>query len=69
IKEVEPIRGYKALQLDQKSPPGTCSVVVDVATGQTLDSVVNVRSEQIDNKCKIAYEFAESAMKTLVGGN
>lgn len=69
VKDVDPIEGFRALQLDQRSPAGACSVVVDVADGQTLDSFVVVRSEQIDEKCGIAYEFAKSAMKTLLGGN
>ncbi|MGQ0839277.1 DUF3558 domain-containing protein [Actinokineospora sp.] len=67
IEDAPPILGFPTIRVDQKSPPGTCSAVVDVADGQTLDIMVIALSEAAARKCEIAYEFAESAMKVLVG--
>lgn len=70
IAESEPIEGFPAIQFTHRAFKGGCSVVVDVADGQTLDVFTIVSTTRAEpRKCEIAREFAESAMKTLVGGN
>ncbi|MBC6448070.1 DUF3558 domain-containing protein [Actinokineospora xionganensis] len=70
IEGTEAILGFPAIHFTQSSPKSACSVAVDVADGQTLDILVIVSSrEALPRKCEIAREIAESAMKTLLGGN
>lgn len=70
IDEIAPIDGFPAIEFTHRALKGGCSVVVDVADGQTLDVLALVSiSRDYPKRCEIAREFAESAMKTLVGGN
>jgi len=70
IEGTDPILDFPAVNFTQSSPKSACSAVIDVADGQTLDVMAIVSSrEALPRKCEIAREFAESAMKTLLGGN
>lgn len=70
VAETERIGGFPAIEVTQADLTGSCAVVVDVADGQTLQilAIAATRDAQ-SRKCEIAREFAESAMKTLAGGN
>lgn len=70
IEGTDAILGFPAVHFTQSSPKSACSAVIDVADGQTLDVMAIVSSrDALPRKCEIAREFAESALKTLVGGN
>jgi hypothetical protein len=67
--EVEPVNGFPAITLFTDTDPNGCDVVVDVADGQYLKTLVlPVRTAvPLSESCDMAHEFAESAMSTLVG--
>lgn len=68
IEEVEPIDGYPTLTVASNIDRQTCWAVVDVADGQSLMATTSSDPNEPNSpeRCDLAYQLAESAMKTLV---
>jgi hypothetical protein len=68
IKNVEPIDGFPTITVASNIDRRTCWAVVDVADGQFLMTTVSPNPNDPSNpeRCDLAYQMAESAMKTLV---
>lgn len=68
IEDAEPIDGFPTITVASNVDRRACLAVVDVADGQflmtTADPNPNVPSNP--ERCDLAYQLAESAMKTLV---
>lgn len=70
VAKTPAIEGFPAIEVTQRAMKSACAAVVDVADGQTLHVLaIAVTAEAESRKCEIARDIAESAMKTLLGGN
>lgn len=67
IKDAAPIDGFPALTVASEVVRQTCLAIVDVADGQFLMTTAspNPNDPSSPEKCDLAYQLAESAMKTL----
>jgi hypothetical protein len=68
IDAVEPIEGFPTITMANNAGGRTCLAAVDVADGQYLltTATPNPNDPNEPEKCDLAYQLAESAMKTLV---
>lgn len=68
IEDAEPIDGFPTITIASNVDRRTCFAVVDVADGQFLMTTVSPDPDDPSNpeRCDLAYQLAESAMKTLV---
>lgn len=68
IEDAEPIDGFPTITVASNVDRRTCFAVVDVADGQFLMTTVSPDPDDPSNpeRCDLAYQLAESAMKTLV---
>ena len=68
IDDAEPIDGFHTVTVASKVARQTCLAVVDVADGQFLMTTAspNPNDPSKPERCDLAYQLAESAMKTLV---
>ncbi|MFC4856698.1 DUF3558 domain-containing protein [Actinophytocola glycyrrhizae] len=68
IEDVEPIDGYPTLTVASNIDRRACWAVVDVADGQSLMTTATPDPNEPGSpeRCDLAYQLAESAMKTLV---
>jgi hypothetical protein len=68
IKDAAPIDGFPTITVASNVSRRTCLAIVDVADGQFLMTTVDPDPSDPNNpeRCDLAYQFAESAMKTLV---
>lgn len=68
-KEMQRIRGFRTIKEERKDssngPHDTCTLYVDVASGQSLQVEVGENSDDEPPTCRTARRFAEAAMKTL----
>ena len=68
--DVAPIEGFPAISLKRPANDSSCQIAVDVAQGQYLMASVVIDLNDMDTvpeRCVWAHQFAEVAMKTLVG--
>lgn len=68
IEDVEPIDGYSTITVASNIVRQTCWAVVDVSEGQSLMATTSPSPSDPSrtDPCDLAYQLAESAMKTLV---
>jgi hypothetical protein len=68
IENVEPIEGFPTTTMENNVDERACYAAVDVADGQYLLTTATPDPNDPDQpkKCDLAYQLAESAMKTLV---
>jgi hypothetical protein len=68
IEDAEPIDGFPTITVASNVSRRTCLAVVDVADGQFLMTTVSPdpNDPSKPERCDLAYQLAESAMKTLV---
>ena len=68
IKDAEPIDGFPTITVASNVSRRTCLAIVDVADGQFLMTTADPDPNDPSNpeRCDLAYQLAESAMKTLV---
>ncbi len=68
IKDAEPIYGFPTRTVASNVDRRACLAVVDVADGQFLMTTVRPDPDDASQpeRCDLAYQLAESAMKTLV---
>jgi hypothetical protein len=68
IRDVEPIDGFHTITVASNVDRQACWAVVDVADGQFLMALAAPDPNDPSNpeRCDLAYQLAESAMKTLV---
>lgn len=67
IKDAEPIDGFPTITVASNVDRRVCLAVVDVADGQFLMTTADPDPNDPSNpeRCDLAYQLAESAMKTL----
>lgn len=68
IEDAEPIEGYPTITVASNIDSRACWAVVDVSDGQSLMTTAtpNPNEPNSPERCDLAYQLAESAMKTLV---
>jgi hypothetical protein len=68
IKDANPIDGFTTITVASNVDKRACLAVVDVADGQFLltTATPNPSEPGTPERCDLAYQLAESAMKTLV---
>jgi hypothetical protein len=68
IEDADPIDGYRTITVASNTLRQTCFAVVDVADDQFLLTTAspNPNDPSKPERCDLAYQLAESAMKTLV---
>jgi hypothetical protein len=68
IKDAEPIDGFSTITVASNVDVRICLAVVDVADGQFLMTTADPDPSDPNNpeRCDLAHQLAESAMKTLV---
>jgi hypothetical protein len=68
IKDVDPIENFPTITMENNLDERACYAAVDVADGQYLLTTTTPDPNDPDQleKCDLAYQLAESAMKTLV---
>ena len=68
IEDAEPIDGFPTITVASNVDRRACLAVVDVADGQFLMTTTSPNPNDPNNpeRCDLAYQLAESAMKTLV---
>jgi hypothetical protein len=68
IEDAEPIDGFPTITVASNVDRRACWAVVDVADGQFLMATARPNPNDPNNpeRCDLAYQLAESAMKTLV---
>lgn len=68
IEDVPPIEGFPTITMKNNVDERACYAAVDVADGQHLLTTATPDPHDPDQpeKCDLAYQLAESAMKTLV---
>lgn len=69
VEQVVPIEQFPAISITRNGDQYHCNVAVDVADGQyllvTVEPIISKVSE-LPERCELAHQVAESAMKTLV---
>lgn len=68
ITNAEPIEGYATITITNDADRRSCIAAVDVDDGQYLMTTAtpNPDDPALPERCDLAYQLAESAMKTLV---
>lgn len=68
VEQADPIDGFPTVTLANRADKRACYAAVDVADGQYLltTATPNPDDPSKPKKCDLAYQLAESAMKTLV---
>jgi hypothetical protein len=68
IEDADPVDGFPTITVASNVDRRTCLAVVDVADGQFLMTTAapNPNDPNSPERCDLAYQLAESAMKTLV---
>jgi hypothetical protein len=68
IRDAAPIDGFPTITVASNIDRQACWAVVDVSDGQFLMATADPDPDDSDNpeRCDLAYQLAESAMKTLV---
>jgi uncharacterized protein DUF3558 len=68
VEDTKPIEGFPTITMTNEAGGRACFTAVDVADGQYLltTATPNPNDPSKPEKCELAYQLAESAMKTLV---